>query len=66
MDTIWWTRVPSARSLIESVAGNLLNEKTVLLQHNEPLPWKDTFSQIIREYVSEKNSSKSFAVIRDE
>lgn len=63
MDSIWWNRVPNARSLVDVVVNKLLNDTTVLLQYNNPIPWKDSFVNRIKDGVREKSASKSFATI---
>ena len=63
MDSIWWSKVPNAKGLIDTIKQQLLDEQSVLLQYNEALPWKTTFIDDIRSAVREGNSSKSFCVI---
>lgn len=63
MNNIWWERVPNARTLVEIVSEEILNENNLLLKHRQPLPWKDDFADTVIERVEENNSSKNFKIV---
>lgn len=66
MDQIWWERVPNALSFAEEIIRCLVDEKSVLIQHNDSLPWQDTFKNTVINRVKQQNASKTFMTIFNE
>ena len=66
MDQIWWERVPNALSFVEEISNCLINEKSVLIQHHDSLPWQDTFKDTVINRVKQQNASKTFVTISNE
>lgn len=64
MNHIWWERVPNALSFISDVTNSLIEEKSVILQYTDALPWRDTFVASVQNSVQQSNSSKRFDNIR--
>ena len=60
MERIWWERVPNALSFANDIIDCLVDEKSVIIHHKEPLPWQSAFSSIVKEAVKQRNSSKTF------
>ena len=65
MSQIWWDRVPNALALVNDTVDSLTEEKSIILQHAVPLPWRDEFIDSVKWRVMQQNSSKSFERIRD-
>lgn len=66
MDQIWWERVPNALAFTEEIIDCLVNEKSVLIQHHDSLPWQDTFEETVVNRVKQQNASKTFVSITNE
>ena len=65
MDQIWWGRVPNAIAFITDITQSLLDEKSVVLQSEQKIPWYDTMSFQVKEAVMQQDSSRRFEVIRN-
>lgn len=65
MEQIWWERVPNAMAFVSDVASDLLNEKSLILQYSSDIPWYTSMVNAVKSAVRQKNSSKSFEVIRN-
>lgn len=66
MDQIWWERVPNALSFAEGIIDCLVDEKSILIQHHDSLPWQDTFKSTVVNRVKQQNATKTFVTISSE
>ena len=66
MDRIWWERVPNALAFAEAIINCVVDEKSVLIQHHDSLPWQDTFKHTVVNRVKQQNASKTFVTISNE
>ena len=65
MDQIWWGRVPNAIAFITDITQSLFDEKSVVLQCEQRIPWYNTMVLQIKEAVMQQDSSRRFEVIRN-
>lgn len=63
MDWIWWERVPNALAFVEAIINCLIEEKSVLIQHHDSLPWQSAFKDTVVNRVKQQNATKSFVSI---
>ena len=65
MDQIWWERVPNAIAFITDITQSLLDEKSVVIQSEQKIPWYDTMASQVKDTVMQQDSSRRFEVIRN-
>lgn len=65
MDKVWWGRVPNAMAFVHDITENLLDEKSIILQSNQSIPWYHFMMSQVKEMVMQQNASKRFEIICD-
>lgn len=60
MERIWWNQVTNAVQFVSQITDALLNEKSIVLNYSENMPWHDFFEETVRETVKQGNSEKKF------
>lgn len=63
MKQIWWDRVTNASRLKSDIIDALLEEKNILLQYNQSMPWISYFKESIQDEVKIHNADKKFEFI---
>ncbi len=59
MERIWWERVPNALNFVSAAVNHLLQEKSVVIQYEGALPWRDFFLCAVMNALQENDCSKS-------
>ncbi len=65
MEQIWWERVPNALAFVRDITERLLEEKSVVLQYEDALPWRQYFIDLVLDAVRQGNAAKRVETIVD-
>lgn len=63
MEQIWWERVPNATLFIRDICACLLEEKSVVIQYADNIPWRNYLKGLIKDTVNQDNSLKRFEIL---
>ena len=65
MNNIWWSKVTNAVLFIGEIVQELENEKSIILQLPQYVPWYDEFKEIIEKRIYEGSSRHTLKCIDD-
>lgn len=56
MEAIWWQKIPNSALFIQRILDEVINDKSVILQLPETIPWYCYMKSIIEENLTKENS----------
>ncbi len=62
MQRIWWERVPNAMCFLSAIETHLLQEKSIVVQYSNALPWQDYLVYRVQNDIREEDCSKTFKI----